>query len=118
MAGDHPPLPINPLQGPRGGCGLPYMNFAWVSHSDQPGDGHDKAVKRRHPLYSTGLLFRGPNRFLTAITGRKYVTYRLESLNFYFYGQLDTMHSYLTRIRWRTVPRRGCMWLAGRRYLK
>ena len=33
------------------------------------------------------------NYFLTLQVG-KYVTYRMDSLNFYYYGQLDTVTSY------------------------
>ena len=34
--------------------------------------------------------------FITLQVG-KYVTYRLDSLNFYYYGQLDTITSYLAK---------------------
>src|ERR1700692_80545 len=36
------------------------------------------------------------NYFLTLQVG-KYVTYRLDSLNFYYYGQFDTITSYLAK---------------------
>jgi hypothetical protein len=36
------------------------------------------------------------NYFITLQVG-KYVTYRLDSLNFYYYGQLDTITSYLAK---------------------
>lgn len=35
--------------------------------------------------------------FWTTLQVGKYVTYRLDSLNFYFYGQLDTITSYLAK---------------------
>ncbi len=35
--------------------------------------------------------------FWTTLQIGKYVTYRLDSLNFYFYGQLDTITSYLAK---------------------
>lgn len=35
--------------------------------------------------------------FWTPLQVGKYVTYRLDSLNFYFYGQLDTVTSYLAK---------------------
>src|ERR1700758_5238612 len=35
--------------------------------------------------------------FWTPLQIGKYVTYRMDSLNFYFYGQLDTVTSYLAK---------------------
>src|ERR1700761_6073517 len=35
--------------------------------------------------------------FWTPLQPGKYVTYRMDSLNFYFYGQLDTVTSYLAK---------------------
>ena len=44
------------------------------------------------PSYSGNLT-----DFWTPLQVGKYVTYRLDSLNFYFYGQLDTTTSYLAK---------------------
>jgi hypothetical protein len=44
------------------------------------------------PAYSGSLT-----DFWTTLQPGKYVTYRLDSLNFYFYGQMDTITSYLAK---------------------
>src|SRR5579872_3965739 len=48
--------------------------------------------------YTKTSSYSGPlTDFWTPLQVGKYVTYRLDSLNFYFYGQLDTITSYLAK---------------------
>src|SRR5580704_9154513 len=47
----------------------------------------------------------------------KYITYRMDSLNFYYYGQLDTVTSYLAKdsVEKQTVDNTGAtVWLVTR----
>lgn len=56
------------------------------------------------------------NYFIDLQVG-KYVTYRMDSLNFYFYGQLDTVTSYLAKdsVEKQTVDNTGAtVWLVTR----
>src|SRR5579863_6906415 len=56
------------------------------------------------------------NYFISLQVG-KYVTYRMDSLNFYFYGQNDTITSYLAKdsVEKKTVDNTGAtVWLVTR----
>jgi hypothetical protein len=55
------------------------------------------SCKKTVNFNSTSSFSGNLTDFWTTLKPGKYVTYRLDSLNFYFYGQLDTVTSYLAK---------------------